>query len=249
MGIKVTHSGLNPKKLKQVFHQRIKAAGSEAGRAISAGLRDEALKRIPKNEKWMRLYRDALTFLESKDGSSWAIAGVSPTKLTTVPAESTQIKITGSDDISMIVRPYIWTVDTLPAIVGGYKGGAIIRPASKSEMSKHRESMRRRLPEIRKRISEAGGQLIDGFPVVQGKQLIDMRFLQLRLEHGLGGFPRVPHFTPASRQAKNKGRDWVNKHKAEIQQILKGGDGSKAEVMDEALRKLLNRWRHDAWNP
>lgn len=249
MGIKVRHSGLNPKKLKSLIHQRIQKAGSEAGRAISEGLKEEVLKRIPRGEKWLEIYRDSLTFLENKSGTSWAIAGVAPIQLTTAPAESTQIRFTGNDPVAAILKKYIWTVDTLPAISGGYKADVIVRPASKSEMEAHREKLARALPEVRKQLQEAGAQIIDEFPVVLGKKLLDLRFLQLRLEHGLGGFKRIPHFKPASRKVKNDAKKMVGGRKGKIQQILAGGEGSDAEVMSDSLNKLLKQWRADAWNP
>lgn len=243
MGIKVKHSGVLPKNLKAEMQRRGQAAAAEAGRAISEGIRQEVLKKIPRGEKWLDLYRNALTFLESKDGTSWAVAGISPTKLTYLPAETTQLRLTGEGPIADVVRPHIWTVDTLPSIAGGYRLSAVIRPASKGEMDSHRKKLEKLLPDIRKKLKEAGATLDSGFPHIKGKQVIDVRFLQLRLEHGLGGFPRIPHMKPAARVAKNNSAKWVGANKATIQKVLAGGEGSTAEVMDDRLRMMLEQWR------
>jgi hypothetical protein len=243
MGIKIKQTGIKPKNLSKEIKRRGRAAAAEAGRAISEGLRQEVLARIPQGDRWLELYRRALTFLEDKQGTSWVVAGIAPTKLTYLPAETTQIAFSGTGPIADVMRPHIWTVDTLPAIAGGYRLSAVIRPASKSEMNSHREKLEKLLPEIRKKLKEAGATLENGFPHIKGRQVIDLRFLQLRLEHGLGGFPRVPHMKPAARAAKNKAHAWVSARKATIQKVLDGGGGTEAEVMDDNLKKLLENWR------
>jgi hypothetical protein len=243
MGIKIKQKGVRPKNLKKVIQARGRAAVSEAGRAISEGIRQDVLARIPRGERWLELYRRALTFLEDADGTSWAVAGIAPTKITYLPAETTQLVLSGEGAIADVMKPYIWTVDTLPAIAGGYRLSAVIRPASKSEMNAHREKLRPLLPEIRKKLKEAGATLENGFPHIKGKQVIDLRFLQLRLEHGLGGFPRVPHMKPAARAAKNNSFKWVAAHQATIQKVLAGGTGTDATVMDDRLKKTLENWR------
>ena len=234
----------DPKTLKKRMLERFQAAKKVHGRALAKGLLEEVIKRVPEGEAWLKLYRDALRYLESTDGERWAVAGVSPTKLTTVPADATQIKfLDGGGKIIDVLRPFVWTVDTLPAIAGGYKADVVIRHASPSEMDGHRKKLRPMLPELVESLEAAGANVIDGFPRVNGTVLMDLKFLQLRLEHGLGGFPRVPHMKPAARAAKNKAHAWVSARKATIQKVLDGGGGTEAEVIDDNLKKLLENWR------
>lgn len=237
------------KKFQKDGMRRVRAAQKVAGRAIAEGVLKEVLDRVPKGEKWLDLYREALRYLESPDGERWAVAGVSPTKLTTVPADATQIKFPdGGGSLVDIVRPFIWTVDTLPAISGGWPGNVVVRPASTLEVNKHRETVRPELPRIIEQLQNAGANVIDGFPVVNGQVLMDLKFLQLRLEHGLGGFPRVPHWKPAARQAANKAEEWVNAKKAEIEDAMEKGKVNDPEhTMEPGLEKLLELVRDTSW--
>jgi hypothetical protein len=248
----------NQRAFKKAMLARADALQKITGRAIAEGLKGEVLKRArlrsadgsyAMSTEWIKLYREAIRFLESKDGRRWAVAGVSATKLTTTPAESTQIKfMDGGGRINDVVRPYIWTVDTLPAITGGYSGDVIVRPASEAEMTAHRETIRPELPRIVEQLESAGAQVIDGFPAVNGTVLMDLKFLQLRLEHGLGGFARSPHWKPSARQAANKGREWVAAKGAEIKKALKTGEVPEPDhLMSDSLEKLLERVRKTSW--
>lgn len=237
------------KEFKKQTLARVRAAQRVAGRALSESFLEEVVKRVPRGEKWLDLYREALRSLESPDGQRWAVAGISPTKLTTVPASSTQIKfMEGGGKVIDVVRPYVWTVDTLPAIAGGYRGDAIVRPASESEMAAHRKTIRPELPRITEQLKNAGAQVIDDFPVVNGTVLMDLKFLQLRLEHGLGGFPRSPHWAPAARQAANKAKKWVAGASTDIRAALESGVTPEPEhTMSGSLEKLLKRFRKTTW--
>lgn len=246
----------SPKGFKKKVLARVRAAQKVTGRAIAEGLTDEVLKGaqlrdggVETNKQWIKLYREAIRFLEGADGQRWAVAGVSPSSLTTVPAAATQIKfMSGGGRVIDVVRPYVWTVDTLPAIANGYKADAIVRPASESEVSAHRETLRPELPRIIEQLENAGAQVIAGFPTVNGAVLMDLKFLQLRLEHGLGGFPRSPHWTPATRQAANKAKEWISAKRGDIQKALETGKVPKpSHEMSKTLEKMLERVRKTSW--
>ena len=249
--------------LKNELTKRVREAGVVAGRAIAEGLKDEVLARIPRGtDKWLDLYRDAIQFLESRDGANFqaqggrkkvikdfAVAGLSRTKLTTVPAESTQIMVKGSSTAAAILAAHNpWTVDTLPAISGGTPAEAEVRPASESEMESHRSRLRPLLPAIINQLQSAGYTVTTGeFPRIAGKVFMDLRFLQLRLEHGLGGFKRTPHWTPAARQAANKAREWVQGARGEIQAALDGEGIEKGKTMSVELQGRLEKRRKKTW--
>ena len=220
-----------------------------AARAVAEGLKDEVVARIPTGDPWLDLYRDAVTFMENRAGTEFAVAGLSQTKLTTVPAESTQIKIVGGSTAAAILAAHNpWTVDTLPAITGGIPAEAEVRPASVSEMEGHRARLRPILGLVIDQLRAAGSPVTPGeFPQVGGKVFMDLRFLQLRLEHGLGGFARTPHWTPAARAAANKAREWVGADRSEIEDALAGNPIPDGDVMTAAMRGRLEKRRKKTW--
>jgi len=235
--------------LKRALTRRVKAAGTIATRAVAEGLKDAVIDRIPRGEAWLELYRDAITYLENAEGTQLSVAGLSETKLTTVPAESTQIKIIGTSIAALILAQHNpWTVDTLPAVSGGLPAESEVRPASESEMVAHRERLRPVLVDVLNKLARAGVTVLPGeFPTIGGKVFMDLRFLQLRLEHGLGGFPRTPHWLPAAREAKNKATKWVNVDRAEIADALEGKPIAAGDLMNKALEGRLKRKRKKTW--
>ena len=235
--------------LKKELTKRVKAAGGVAARAIAQGLQDEVVSRIPHGDKWLDLYRDAITYLETNAGDEFAVAGLSQTKLTTVPAESTQIKIIGQSAVALILAQHNpWTVDTLPAIQGGLPAESEVRPASISEMESHRARLRPILGGVLDQLDRAGAMVVPGeFPTIGGKVYMDLRFLQLRLEHGLGGFPRTPHWLPAARAAANKADSWVEAEGGQIKAALDGKPVANGDVMPNALEARLRRKRKKTW--
>ena len=235
--------------LRRELKKRVKAAGTVAARAIADGLKDEVIDRIPRGDAWLDLYRDAITYLENNAGDEFAVAGLSQTKLTTVPAESTQIKIIGQSTAALILAQHNpWTVDTLPAVVGGLPAESEVRPASESEMVSHRARLRPLLAGVLDKLDRAGVQVAPGeFPTIGGKVFMDLRFLQLRLEHGLGGFPRTPHWLPAARQAANKADSWVKADLARIKDALEGKPIPDGNVMPNSLEARLRRKRKKTW--
>jgi len=250
---KVTKKVRGPKNFKREVQRRVRAAATIAGRAIADGVRDTVLTRIPPGEKWLDLYREAIQYLESRDHDAWAVAGLSPTALTTVPAESTQIKIKGGIDAHVVANILAqhnpWTVDTLPAVSGGIPGEAEVRPASVSEMDSHRQRLAAVLAAVIDQLQAAGAQITGDFPEVSGQVFIDLVFLQMRLEHGLGGFPRVPHWLPAARQAANRAREWVGAEQRAIEDALAGKPIADPEQeMSRALETRLEKRRAEGWS-
>lgn len=251
MKFKVTKKVRGPKNFKKEVQRRVRAAATVAGRAIAGGIQKTVLNKIPSGEKWLDLYREAIQYLESRTHDAWTVAGLSPTALITVPAESTQIKIMGGENASVVANILAghnpWTVDTLPAISGGIPAEAEVRPASTSEMAAHRLRLSGVLAAVIEQLQSAGAQVSDGFPQIGGKVFIDLVFLQMRLEHGLGGFPRVPHWLPAARQAANKSKGWVAAERPAIERALAGEPLPDVPEMSKALETRLAKKRSKTW--
>jgi len=247
--IKVTTTGKLPKNLQRDVMKRVRAAGTVAGRAIAQGIQEDVRKRIPRGEKWLDLYRDAIQYLEIDSKDEWAIAGLSRTTLTTVPAESTQIKIGGSSPIAAeLAKHNPWTVDMLPPVSGGIPAEAEVRPASVTEMDGHRRRLREVYADVVNKITQLGATVTDGVkPSINGKVFIDLVFLQMRLEHGLGGFPRVPHWLKTARSAKNQAPAWVANAGREIREALAGGRLDEVDKLADSLRKRLEKRRDESW--
>jgi hypothetical protein len=210
------------------------------------------VKLIPRGQRWLDIYREAIQFLESRDGASWAVAGLSPIELTTAPAEFTQIKVKGGNNVSVVANILAghnpWTVDTLPGMSGGIPAEAEVRPATAGEVQAHRERLQVALPGIIDRLHDAGAQLTDDFPRFGGLVLVDLPFLQLAIEHGLRGFPRAPHWAPAVRQAANKATGWVSAERPQIEAALRGEPVPQPEhELDRTLEKRLAKRRTESW--
>lgn len=248
MKFKLTAKVRGPKSFKREVHRRARAAATVAGRAIAGGIQADVVKRIPRGGVWLDLYRKAIQYLEGREQDEWAVAGLSRTELTTVPAESTQIKIKGNTPVAKILaQQNPWTVDTLPAIFGGIPAEAEVRPATAGEMASHRARLAGVLDDVVGKLRAAGAQVIlGGLPTVAGAVLIDLVFLQMRLEHGLGGFPRVPHWLPAARQAANKSAKWVGAEGREIEAALEGKPVPRSDQeMGRALETKLRKRREE----
>ena len=69
----------------------------------------------------------------------------------------------------------------------------------------------------------------------------------MRLEHGLGGFPRVPHWLPAARRAANKAKAWVSAEAPAIERALAGDPPPDVPEMTKALETKLAKKRDKTW--
>ncbi len=252
MKFKVTKKITGPKSFKREVQRRMRAAARVCGRAVAAGLQEEVVKRIPRGQRWLDIYREAIQFLETPDGSSWAVAGLSPIELTTVPAETTQVKVKSGKTASVVANILAghnpWTIDQLPGMSGGIPAEAEVRPATADEVQAHRRRLVSARDGILDRLNAAGAQITDDFPRFGGLVLVDLPFLQLAIEHGLRGFPRAPHWLPAVRQAANKAEGWVAREQDQIKAALEGAPVPRAEQeMTRALRKRLEKRRNESW--
>ena len=249
---KVTKTGGIPKSFQREVKRRARAAATVAGRAVAKGIQEDVQKRIPRGEKWLDIYRDAIKYLENEEGNEWAVAGLSRvTKLTMVPAESSQIMFFGKEPVSRVMEKYgPWTVDMIPSISGGHRGYAVVRVASSGEVDAHRNRLREIFPTIKSQLEGKGATLLDDpfTRLAEGTYFYDLVFLQMRLEHGLGGFPRVPHWLKTARAAKNQAPAWVADARGEIKRALAGGRPEDAEErLDPVLKKRLEKLRDESW--
>ena len=170
-------------------------AGQAATRELASKLRDRVKAMIPDGGGWYDIYRDAIRLTEINPDLYEVSASVSAMEFGKIDAATSLIWLTGGDTVSQALSQYNpWTLDTIPAIKKGMTCELMVRPASESEANFWR----------RKRLSERGkvellirrvGETVDPvaeMPKINGRVMADVPFLALRLEHGLGGFPRIP---------------------------------------------------------
>jgi hypothetical protein len=245
----------NAKKFAKESPARIGRARAEVGRALSKRIAEEVKKLIPNRPGWFEIYRNAIEYVENSDATEWAVAGLSRTKLTKVPAESTQVKFGGTTPIAKVMRRHNpWTVDTIPGIAGGYSMEAEVRPASKTEIESHRARLRAVLPDVKRELTDAGAVVLEGeFPTIAGEVFVDLVFLAKRLELGLGGFRRIPHWLKVARAAQNKAGladgGWVDDEaKSRVRAALRGHPvRDTAKKTDSATIKKLEQRRRSTW--
>lgn len=203
-------------KIVPAFQKAIGEAQRQAVIAASHKLLGEVRRRIPDEGGWYDIYKDALKVVEV-DGVI-KVVGDAEIAITTMPADKTVLFVEGNSAAAIVLQVQNpWPVDMLPAIKGGLKASVRAVPSSISETNTLRERLFPQMSVIKKALVDAGATVIDnGIPKINGKTYVDMNFLSLRLEHGLGPFSRLPHWRPAA----NKAKDFLREVAPEIQSLL-----------------------------
>jgi len=181
---------------------RLALAEKEAGAAIAARLAQEVKKKIPSGGGWLDIYRDAIEYIELGHGE-FGVLGIAEVSFTKLEADTTLLWFQGGDQASQVLAQYNpWPIDTIPAVKGGIASDALVKPASESEVSHHRQRIAGTLSSIISLLGVVGASVeTNGLASINGRIYADLDFLSRRLEYGLGGFPRVPHWLPALQQA------------------------------------------------
>jgi len=75
---------------------------------------------------------------------------------------------------------------------------------------------------------------------IQGKVYADIAFMAKCLEHGLAGFPRIPHWVKALRDVQQNAVDFVDH--AQIQRVIAGREvfSPEATAMPLALEQKID---------
>lgn len=213
------------------------------GRTVAARISEEVLKRIPKESGWYEIYRKAILWQESRKGDKWAVAGETDIELTQIPAEESLVEIRGGDLIAQVLAQYNpWSVDTIPAVDGGFSADLLVRTASSGEIEVRREALREQREEVIRKIQLAGGSVtLNELPVINGRVQADIAFLAKRLEYGLGGFPRTPHWNPVARLAVREAESWVGSDKEAKVELERAGTDQKIKSAPIMSKDLIMR--------
>ena len=220
--LRVTKKGLT-KRFGSELQRRVTDASQEIASHLADRTAEEVRSKIP-DGGWFTIYKLAIKFFEDTNNASWTIQGLWPTALSKLPAESTLIEIYGDTEIAGIMKGHnMWPIDMIPSIVGGYRANAKARQASSGEVKAQRTRIGKVIGEIEGALKGAGAVIENReFPTIAGKVYADIAWMGARLEHGLGGLPRKPHWIPAFRELTNKAMEWAREIDGKTGPILRG---------------------------
>lgn len=176
----------------------IPAAAKEAGRNSLRELAEKTAQRvrdmIPNDGGWYDIYRDSIQLDEISPDEYDVVAKIIELNYGDLEADTTLLWLTGGDDVALLMATENpWTVDTLPSVKDGITTELIVRPASESETDFHRRRHRSNATELKTALSRLRRPIQPNeLAVINGRTLADVPFLALRMEYGLGGFPRLP---------------------------------------------------------
>lgn len=212
--------------LKTSIPEAAAEAGEAAAKEMAERLRDRIIKLIPDRGGWYDLYKDSIKVVEHAPDKYSVITTVKQISYGNIQAESSLLLISGKDEVSILLSSENpWTLDTLPAIDGGMECDLSVKPAGESEIETWRSHHLANRSKLTRRLEDMGINVLpfdSTLPKVNGKIIADVPFLALRLEYGLGGFPRTAVWTQAN---------------AEMAQIARSSDVQKA-----ANNVFADRW-------
>lgn len=170
---------------------------------VAKRVAEKVKDRIPSGGGWLDIYRESIQFVELEPGA-FGVSGVAEVPFSYLEAEQTLLWFQQGDTTAQILGQYNpWVIDAIPAVQGGIFSDVLVRPASESEVRHHRERLSGQLTSINMLLDRAGVSVeANGLPMLNGKVYADLDFMSRRLEYGLGGFPRVPHWGPAVADAE-----------------------------------------------
>lgn len=234
IGLSISSSNSdNVKKQTEAMAGNIQIALEAALPIIAKQTAEEVKDGIPEGGGWLDIYRDAIREFELSP-SEWRVGAETQIEFTELEAETTLFWFRDGDRAAQILAQYNpWTVDTVPSIPPeGIFADAMVRPASPSEVDHHRARLSEDMNAIESLLSREGIRPIeDELPYINGKIYADLDFLARRLELGLGGFPRSPHWEPAAHKIPKIARsaDVI----AAMEKALRKGQGPQAAPIEE----------------
>ena len=194
-------ASIDLKRLNKTLESRLEGAATAVTKSLADYMARSVRDKIPEEGGWLDLYRDSLKFVKV-DALTWAVLGEADIELTTVPAERTLLEFVESD-YPIMVQLSPWAIDAIPAVVNGYRGKFVVKAASEDEVKERRAAALQDIDGIKDRLEGQGARVEDfGIPKINGVVVADLAFLSKRLEYGLGGYPRVPHWNPVVLQVK-----------------------------------------------
>ena len=186
------------RKSLETLKTTIPAAAKAAGRVSLKELAEKTAQRvrdmIPDEGGWYDIYRDSIRVVELTPDQYEVEANTIEMNYGSLQADRSLLWLTGGDDVArLMATENPWTVDTLPSVKDGITTELIVRPASESETDFHRRRHRSNASELKKTLNTLNKPLQENeLAVINGRTLADVPFLVLRMEYGLGGFPRLP---------------------------------------------------------
>jgi hypothetical protein len=239
-----------PQRFIDDLRRRIDNAGRHMGRAVAGRIAGEVTKRI-QGSGWLQIYRDAITYRETPDGTEWAVAGLSKEEnLFKFPADSSLASFEPVGDGRWPAEYNPWPIDMIPA--ANYRGTTIVvRGASKSSVESYRAARANNLPTLLAVLAEQNISVDpEGFPTADGGAYADIAYLAQRLELGYPGFPRKPHWGPAASVAESSGDRWLTSPDLVrlVDLALAGASPGEVAQMTKAEAAELDRLREATWS-
>lgn len=247
-----TTGGKALKKLAADVQSRIENVGRAVGRSISDHATHEVQKRLS-GGGWIRIYREAIQFLESTKGDNWAIVGLSETELSEFPADESLGYVSGDGGILAAYQApgAGWPLDLIPPVKEGYKS-IIVQMAPASAVEEQRAAKLRILPNVIGLLGAAGFSVDTTWqlPVYAANGIFaDIAYLARRLELGASGFPRVAHWGPTTSKMRSDADSWATDPATLrlVEKALKGKEPGRVAEMSEAYAADLARLRAATW--
>lgn len=183
------------KRAQARFSHLINEMEQEAGEAIIKVV-DEAIRErvIPKGDQgdWVAWYLESMKWVYDERKHEWDLQVEEEIELEDIPDGRALVWVQGSWAILNEMSP--WPVASIPRLKGGVPGRGLVRPVSADEHQHHRDRVSKNRSKVtdwlRNQELEAGAPDLD---LEHGFQ-VDVDFLVGRIEHGIGGFNRQPHF-------------------------------------------------------
>jgi len=235
--------------LKKDLKKRLENVGRELGRQVSTKATRIVRKRL-RGSGWIKIYRDAIFYRETPDGTEWAIAGLSQEEgLSKFPSKTSLASFTPSGDGRWPAEYNPWPIDMIPSAY--YRGSSIIvRNASESAVETYRGHRSRNLPTLLDVLKDQGIMVNDdGFPVADNGVFADIAYLARRLELGYPGFPRIPHWGPAAAATGSSIDGWLSEPRLLrlVEDAIKGAEPKQVPQMTKAESSDLARLREATW--
>jgi len=258
--MKVRVNNLSKADLKKILNdlpRRMKNVATAVGRAVSEQTAEEVTKRLEGHGGWIAdVYKKAITYYEDAEGGHWAVAGYAETRpdLFEWPAESSLLMMTQypEDSPSSILANYQpWPIDVIPALTSAYPGKAEVRIYDPGTVSTYRDARLRNLPTVIAALNEvAQVDESEGALVTVERVYADVKYMAKRLELGFNGYPRVPHWGPASSALASSGERWATSPPVLrlIEAAVKGKEPGKVATMSPSKAEEFARIRKASWS-
>ena len=189
----------------------ISKAQQDMAETLAVRCKEIVESRIPNKPGWYKLYRDSLKIVV-KDEAVFLLAESSIYELKDTPPEKTLFVFDGESEEALVLKRYNpWPVDMIPALVGGISADVQALPASKMETNKRREQLAGQMGTVSRSLARKGLNVEDdAFPTINGKITADLNFMSKRLEHGLGPFSPMPHWSVAVSEFNTNAISWIS---------------------------------------